>query len=268
MDGNDTPLAETMRDADAVVDAALGSDRDPVTVGQQLARERARQAIFGTTPSTQVERFTLLEEVGRGGMGVVFAAYDPKLDRRVAIKLVQVSEVPKTDAGARGDTDDRILAEARAMAKISDPNVVTVYEVGHYAPADASTRPAVFVAMEFVQGQTLREWVQSGPRSQDEIVTAYLAAARGLSAVHAAGLVHRDFKPDNVMLGDDGRVRVMDFGIARSGLTGEPPVEGSQSLPPSKHIQFATATGNVAGTPGYMAPERFAGKKGDARSDQ
>src|SRR5882672_2236596 len=148
-----------------------------------------------------IGRFVLLGLVGRGGMGEVYAAYDPELDRKVAIKLLR----------ARGDSEDgktRLLREAQAIAKLQHPSVVVVYDVGTFGDS-------VFIAMEFVEGRTVNAWLQAGRRTRREIMDVYLAAGRGLAAAHAAGLVHRDFKPENVMVTNDGQVRVMDFGLAR-----------------------------------------------------
>src|SRR5580692_182497 len=150
-----------------------------------------------------IGRYTILAPVGTGGVGEVFAAYDPELDRKVALKLLR----------AHGDASDvraqaRLLREAKAMARLSHPNVVAVHDVGAFGAR-------VFVAMEFVDGLSLKDWLADAARTRAEILGVFLAAARGLAAAHAAGLVHRDFKPGNVMVGRDGSVRVMDFGLAR-----------------------------------------------------
>ncbi len=149
-------------------------------------------------------RYVVIDELGRGGMGQVFRAYDPQLDREIALKLL------------RRVTDDartRLLREAQAMAQLSHPNVLPVYDV-------AAEGHRLFLAMELVRGQSLREWLDCGARSFTEVLEVFLAAGRGLNAAHEAGLVHRDFKPGNVLIGDDGRVRVMDFGLARGMAAG------------------------------------------------
>src|SRR3569833_2273347 len=133
-------------------------------------------------------------------MGVVFLAYDPELDRKVALKLLRLGKLGTTGMA-------RLLREAQALARLSHPNVVPVYDVG-------TVDNQAFVAMEYVEGQTLKRWLKT-PRAWRDIVGVMRDAGRGLAAAHAAGLVHRDFKPDNVLIGADGRVRVVDFGLAR-----------------------------------------------------
>ncbi len=200
-------------------------------------------------------RFALLEEVGRGGMGRVVRAYDSRLRREVAIKLVRTRA---------GDAVARALREAQALAQLNHPNVVAVYDAGQIAGE-------LFIAMEYVQGATLRKWLES-ERSPDEILQAFRDAGRGLAAAHRAGLVHRDFKPDNVLLGDDGRVRVVDFGLARadrSGDSGPPVAIDAPSDESSPRVEDdLTEAGIVLGTPAYMAPEQHDGRPADARTDQ
>src|SRR4051812_12397061 len=155
-----------------------------------------------------VDRYTIIELLGAGGMGVVYKAYDPELDRSVALKLLN------TEGEESAWLRDRLLREAQALARLQHPNVVAVHDVGTFGSD-------VFIAMEFVEGQTLREWAKAERRSVDEIVQVYLAAGAGLAAANRAGLVHRDFKPDNAIMGNDGRVRVFDFGLARTQNEGE-----------------------------------------------
>jgi tetratricopeptide (TPR) repeat protein/predicted Ser/Thr protein kinase len=229
----------------------------------------------GPQRGTTVGRFLLLERLGQGGMGVVYSAYDDRLDRRVAIKLLR-PEAWGRDSGSQGR--ERLLREAQAMARLSHPNVVTVYEVGAY-------EAQLFVAMEYVEGQTLGQWLRERPRPPREVLPVLLAAGRGLAAAHAKGLVHRDFKPDNVLVGADGRVRVSDFGLVRqSGEEGPvaaatpPPARTSTPTPapaaltpartPSGGEATLTHTGTVMGTPGYMAPEQSRGARVDAQADQ
>jgi len=184
-----------------------------------------------------VGRYVILERIGSGGMGVVYAAYDPELDRRVALKLLRPDRF-------NSEPDRlRLLREAQAMARLAHPNVVAVHDAGTFGDQ-------VFVAMELVEGRTLRDWLADGPRPRREILEPFLAAGRGLAAAHEAGLVHGDFKPGNVLIGTDGRARVADFGLARE--LAAPPAEW----------------GLAEGTPGYMAPEQRRGDPADARSDQ
>ncbi len=211
---------------------------------------------------TLVGRCLVLDRLGSGGMGVVYAAYDPELDRKVAIKLVPKDTTTKSDASA-GAT--RLLREAQSMARLSHPNVVAVYDVG-------SIPAGVYIAMEHIDGVTLTSWLEERPRSWREVLRVFEAAGRGIEAAHAAGLVHRDFKPDNVMIGHDGRVRVLDFGLARPAKTIDPDssdrVESSGGWSPASHLELQlTVPGTVMGTPRYMAPEQHLGKPTDERSD-
>jgi tetratricopeptide (TPR) repeat protein len=212
-----------------------------------------------------VGRYVILYLVGAGSIGVVYAAYDPELDRKIALKLLH------TSVGSSSLPEElraRLLREARAMARVSHPNVVAVYDAGTFGDL-------IFVAMEFVEGMTLKRWAREEPRSRREIVAVFAAAGRGLAAAHAAGLVHRDFKPDNVLIGRDGRVCVGDFGLARpeAQLAEEPrppprePSTDGQTLEDTLTVQV-TRTGALVGTPAYMAPEQLHGGKVDARADQ
>ncbi|MEM7155955.1 MAG: tetratricopeptide repeat protein [Myxococcota bacterium] len=201
----------------------------------------------------EIGRYLVLEPLGQGAVGVVYAAYDPELDRRLALKLLQPRRAASDPEGWRA----RLVREARALASISHPNVVAIHDVGTH-------RDEVFIAMELVPGGTLTQWLRQTPRSPAAIVQAFAAAGRGLAAAHEHGLVHRDFKPANVMMGDDGRVRVMDFGLARMTETELPtPATGLVGS-----VTDGTATGTLVGTPAYMAPEQLRGKAADARSDQ
>ena len=213
-------------------------------------------------PGLTLDHYVLLGRLGRGGMGVVYAAYDPELNRKVAIKLLRPDRVDP-------DSGLRILREAQAMARLSHPNVISVYHVGTW-------RDQVFVVMEYVEGGTLRGWLSEQSRPVKEIVSVFVQAGRGLAAAHAAGLLHRDFKPDNVLLGKDGRARVIDFGLARA-VEGD--VAFASSLPSESpgaiHVSSGspldislTRTGAVFGTPAYMAPEQRNGSPTNARTDQ
>ncbi len=187
------------------------------------------------------ERFRILGQIGAGGMGVVYRARDEKLSRDVAIKV-----------HARQSGAERLEREATAMAQLSHPNVVVVHEVGTH-------QGAVFIAMELVDGENARVWRTRAARGWRQVVRVYLAAGEGMWALHQAGLIHRDFKPDNVLVGSDGRVRVADLGLARA--------PGGGGGGTSDKDSGNAATG-MAGTPAYMAPEQRTGKGVDARSDQ
>jgi eukaryotic-like serine/threonine-protein kinase len=200
-----------------------------------------------------IGRYILRERLGAGGSGVVHRAHDPQLGRDVALKVLAAGA-----SSAQGATPGRWMREAKAMARLSDPNVVTVYDAGTWADS-------VFIAMELVEGRTLREWLREEARSVPAIVDALVAAGRGLAAAHAVGLVHRDFKPANVLVGHDGRVRVTDFGLAQP-LRAEDVADASQH--PEARWATITQTCSLGGTPAYMAPEVFGGSVGDARSDQ
>ncbi len=205
-------------------------------------------------------RYRLERELGSGGMGVVHAAFDPDLERRIALKVLRTAE---TD-DARG----RLLREARAMARLAHPNVVTVHEVGSASGRD-------YVAMELIVGETLADWLRATPRDPHAILQAFVDAGRGLAAAHAAGIVHRDFKPHNVLRSRESRIVVTDFGLARSSepdpMTATVPLRSSkpvigESTPSS--LSGLTQTGSVLGTPAYMAPEQWNGATVTPATDQ
>jgi tetratricopeptide (TPR) repeat protein len=191
-------------------------------------------------------------------MAEVYAAYDPQLDRKVALKILRAARDPSD-----GRASTRLLREAKAIAKLSHPNVVTIHDAG-------AVNDRIFIAMEFVAGETLTEWLVRSRRSREEILQVFKGAARGLAAAHAAGLVHRDFKPQNVMVGGDGIVRVMDFGLVRD--LGAPVDDEPRPEPDGAGLEVAnvdlTRTGELLGTPRYMAPEQFRATSADARTDQ
>ncbi len=250
----------------------LDGDTVASTDGSQLEGEQRH-----LEPGSQVGRYMILGELGRGGMGVVYKAYDPELDRRIALKLLSV----KSNTRSRGDrARNRLLREAKALAQLSHPNVVSAYDVGTH-------EGDVFVAMELVEGLTLREWIRDRQPSIWERVQTMTAAGRGIAAAHQAGLIHRDIKSDNIIVGDDGRVRVLDFGLARAAIGEEKPAD-----PLGERVDSSTArsrgpvisgeltsggsflsdpmthAGVIVGTPGYMAPEQYLGGQVDEQSDQ
>ena len=213
-------------------------------------------------------RYVVLDRLGVGGMGEVFAAYDPQLDRKIAVKLLRWG----IDGSYSSAAAERLVREAKAMARLSHRNVITVHDVGTH-------EGRVFVAMEFLDGGTLADWLRRGPYPWPTVVEQYLAAGAGLAAAHAHGLVHRDFKPANVLLGSDGCVRVADFGLARGARDSSPEprlvvipgADASETGGGSGHGSLGeplTRTGVMLGTPAYMAPEQYDGTAVDARADQ
>lgn len=255
-------------DATEVGDPSVSGRTDSSRTGPLREPARVPQ------PGDVIAHFTVLDTLGVGGMGMVLRVHDEHLDRTVALKLVR-PEFGRHETRTHGT--ERLLIEARAMAKITHPNVITVHEVG---VVDGQ----VFLAMEYIDGQTLEQWVDAGPHRWTHVLDRWLAAGRGLAAAHAANLVHRDFKPANVLVGRDGRTLVTDFGIA--GRLDDDALE----LEPSEHAepgpareeldtddlarltgrlsQRLTAVGSLLGTPRYMAPEQFVGGPVDARADQ
>ncbi|MFZ6185204.1 tetratricopeptide repeat protein [Nannocystis pusilla] len=222
---------------------------------ERIDEGRVKFELIGAPQAlARLGRFVVFARVGAGGMGVIYHAYDPELDRGVAIKLLHPGVV------ARGG-HRRLLREARAMARLAHPHVIQVFEVGEL-------EGQVFLVMEFVPGQTLRAWLAAAPRSWREVVAVFSQAADGLAATHAHGLVHCDFKPENVLIGADGRARVGDFGLVQAEADAPPSgVERMrvQERPPET---ASTSTSLGGGTPRYMAPEQHAGRVTDARSDQ
>ncbi|NOJ80590.1 protein kinase domain-containing protein [Myxococcus xanthus] len=206
-------------------------------------------------PGTRLGAYLLQGVLGMGGMGVVYAADDLRLGRRVALKLLR-----PLLAGAQDQGRERLLREAQSMARLSHPNVLPLFELGTAEGHD-------FLAMEWVDGATLADWLRERERPWWDVLEVFLAAGAGLAAAHRAGMVHRDFKPSNVLVGRDGRVRVTDFGLARRGTAASPEAPADVSEGASKASMF-TEWGQAAGTPAYMSPEQRAGRAVDARGDQ
>jgi serine/threonine protein kinase/tetratricopeptide (TPR) repeat protein len=215
-------------------------------------------------------RYLVLEQLGAGAMGVVYAAYDPELDRKIAIKVLR----PQEGKGDRARRQERLVREAKAMAKLSHPNVGAIYDVGVHGDQ-------VFLAMEFLSGGTLRDWIAAKKRPWRDTVKMFIEVGKGLAGAHAEGLIHRDFKPDNVLIDKNGVPKVVDFGLVRltsSALERSSPgstdlsetaEEEPAALPIADTVPAAlTRTGALTGTPAYMAPEQFLGKPIDARTDQ
>ena len=236
------------------------------TLSATAERDETKHEVEGDLrPGNSVGRFILLGVLGAGAMGVVYAAYDPELDRKIALKLV----LPRVGGGPDSAGRARLVREAQALAKLSHPNVVAVHDVGTHGGS-------VWIAMEFVAGQTLTEWAAAGSRGWSAVLPILIDAARGVTAAHVAGLVHRDLKPDNVMIGNDGRVRVMDFGLAhgRGPSMVEPALASTLAAatgPQPERAALAlrlTEVGSIQGTPAYMAPEQWQGQEAEAVSDQ
>lgn len=227
---------------------------DPLDADRVLAQVTG--ALFSRRAApTKIGRFVLLERVGAGGMGTVYAAYDPKLDRKIAIKVLR--------PGEDGDDVDpsALLAEARALAKLTHPNVVTVFEVG---TLDDHDEAQIFLAMEFVDGATLHNWVAE-PRAPELIRRAAVEVCKGLAAAHAVGIVHGDIKPANVAITEGDRAIVLDFGLAR--MPERPDAEGERTS--ANGVLGGDPTSSRAGgTPAYMAPEVLQGALPTAKSDQ
>lgn len=217
----------------------------------------------------RVGRYVIEERLGRGGMGVVYRAYDPELERAVALKLLAFRSKD------RGVERNRLMREGQALAQLSHPNIVTVYDVG-------AREEDVFIAMELVDGEPLSSWLTTSRRTLDEVLSVFVAAGRGLEAAHRVGILHRDFKPQNVLLGNDGRVRVIDFGLARvSASTSAIVIPGDSQESHESHESRSSAhstqgalhapiteVGAVLGTPRYMSPEQWDGLEADELSDQ
>ncbi|MGH1348641.1 MAG: protein kinase domain-containing protein [Nannocystales bacterium] len=234
-------------------DSGLSPEAPPQDVGSEAMKAAIASDLFGDIAAPlRVGRYDVREVLGQGGMGVVYSAWDESLGRAVALKLLSAT------SGTSDRRRARMMREAQALAKLSHPNVVQIYEVGTHDDD-------VFVAMELVDGLTLREWARQSDRSTREIEGVFTQAASGLSAAHQRDLVHRDFKPSNVIVGSDGRVRVVDFGLAYGPGLGTESAEPSGTSSTSAKL---THTGAVLGTPAYMAPEQFRGEVADARADQ
>ena len=273
------PDAETLASQDVAVAVPPPPARTPVDADTVDSHESAASRRFGetlpdaTTTTTRagaraigasIGRYVLLAKLGEGGMGEVYSGYDQELNRRVALKVVRSRRAD--DAIGRARTQ----REAQALARLSHPNVVQVHDVGEMGGE-------LFVAMEYVEGETLRAWQKrhdpATPAGRRAILDMYIQAGRGLAAAHDAGIVHRDFKPDNVLVGDDGRARVLDFGLAAEDSvaaanaveTGETTVgTGGRHALLDRHL---TRAGSILGTPAYMAPEQFLAQSVDRRTD-
>lgn len=243
---------ETCSDCSSLVAAlARGVQEDDVGLaGDTLPSPRPSGP--GAEPRLErVGRYVVLGHLGTGGMGRVYSAFDPVLERKIALKLVKANRPSQAE-----EVKARLLREGKAIAQLNHPNIVSIFDMG-------VAEGEVYVAMELVDGGSLKQWLSAPTRTRQEVLDAFLEAGRGLAAAHRAGLVHRDFKPENVLVGGDRRVRVSDFGLSTSLTPNELPV--AAALPVDDRL---TQTGALVGTPAYMAPEQWSGRTADASSDQ
>ncbi|MGN6109983.1 MAG: protein kinase domain-containing protein, partial [Kofleriaceae bacterium] len=229
-------------------DAPLPPESDPALAVTDAAVPHEGDSLIGTS----VGRYRVLARVGAGGMGVVYRALDPALDRTVALKVL-----PPLDEARRGPLEERLRREAQALARLDHENVVAVFDVGL---AEAS----LFVAMQFVDGATLDEHLAQHPARPRRVLALFVAAGRGLAAAHAAGIIHRDVKPSNILVDRAARVYIGDFGLARGSGEVEPRTNSDHDL----LVADVTRAGAVVGTPLFMAPEQLRGETASARSDQ
>ena len=264
--------AETMVETPEIAETVAAVDDTAETVADTAesgSDRRNRDAARGArgrklAPGAVVDRYVIERGIGEGGMGQVLLADDPELKRKVVIKLLHPHLVDPNDSHG---TRSRLMREAQAMAQVSHPNVVPVHDAGAFGDE-------VFIAMEFIDGHNLADWLRDHRGAAwREVLEIYLKAGRGLAAAHRAGLVHRDFKPHNVLVSRAGAVKVTDFGLARAELPAPKPGarlsrERKAVTPQSLLDSPLTSTGAIIGTPAYMAPEQMAGEFVDQRSDQ
>ncbi|MCA9677685.1 MAG: serine/threonine protein kinase, partial [Myxococcales bacterium] len=255
LDDLDPAIAPTLGGGDPAPIDSL--DEVPASIDDDLARlVRAPSVRPPPGRGAEIGRYLVLDKVGEGGIGVVLSAYDPQLDRKVAIKLLRRDRRQAASTGGR----ERALTEARALARLVHPHIVAVHDAG-------LLDDEIYVVMELVDGTDLRGWLDAGSRVRDEILDVFVQAGEGLAAAHDAGLVHRDFKPDNVLVGKDGRVRVADFGLARVLDAGTPSGAPDDRDAASAGPVDLTVTGAFVGTPAYMAPEQIDAGRVDAAAD-
>lgn len=244
--------AMSVRTIEALSTVELGKRpaRDRLAIAR--ARARAERALFGRADLVQLGRYEILGPIASGGMGSVYAAHDPELDRRVALKVLHPDR--RRDALAH----ERLIKEARALARLDHPNIVPVHDA-------LNQKGELVIVMELVTGETLESWQAATPRRWRDVIDAYMQAGAGLAAAHGLDIIHRDFKPSNAIMGADGRVRVLDFGLARFASDG---IDATRTGGARAGTMVATASGTLLGTPAYAAPEQLAGEPVTAASDQ
>ncbi|EDM81313.1 serine/threonine kinase family protein [Plesiocystis pacifica SIR-1] len=267
MDGKlDDSGGETLRAPSRKLDETIPAGADTGASSSDMALTPTLSADSGgvgpapeaVRVTTAIGRFEILRQLGAGGMGEVYLTRDPELDRKVAVKLLHPRLL---DPSSLARASERMRVEARAMARLSHPNVVTIYEVGTH-------EGQLYLAMEYVEGPSLGGWLKT-ERSRRAITEVFCAAGEGLAAAHEAGLVHRDFKPDNVLVGDNGVVKVTDFGVASMVREWDEAGELDCSEDGTRPAPlYMTRTGELMGTPLFMSPEQFVRAATDARSDQ
>ncbi|MEM6995941.1 MAG: serine/threonine-protein kinase [Myxococcota bacterium] len=255
--------SETGEADGAAVERALAADPDPLLdVDDEDMAERVRARLFsGEARPQTIGPFEVLERIGSGGMGEVFAARDPRLERRVALKVLRRASLRR---GASEQIEQRLRREARALAQLDHPNIVRVFDVGVH---DGQ----LYMAMELVSGQTLRKWLAEAPRTWREVIDVFAQVGTALGVAHDSGLVHRDVKPDNVVVDAHGRARVLDFGLAlafRAGPTPDPTPSPTNGAAPDPGPTPTPRTRGLVGTPGYMAPEQYLRHEPDPATDQ
>jgi tetratricopeptide (TPR) repeat protein len=234
----------------STVEVDMGERPASDRLAMERVRARTERALFGRADPAAIGRYEILDPIASGGMGFVYAAHDPELDRRVALKVLHPDR--RRDEFAQ----DRLIKEARALARLDHPNIVPVHDA-------LSHDGELVIVMELVTGETLDSWQTEASRSWREVVDAYAQAGAGLAAAHGLDIIHRDFKPSNAIMGADGRVRVLDFGLAR--FVGEGPDAARTG---ERAGMMTTASGVILGTLAYAAPEQLSGAQVTAASDQ
>ena len=238
----------------STVDAGMAKERTPTDpIAMERARARVERAMFGEAPPARLGRFVILDAVARGGMGMVYAAYDPELDRKVALKVLHASRSDDRRA------HERLSREARALARLEHPNVVKVHDI-------LVDDGQIVVVMTLLDGETLAAW-DATPRHWRDVLAAYLQAGAGLAAAHTVNVIHRDFKPSNAIIGPSGEVQVLDFGLARMAHD-EGTLPGVRAELRAHALGARTISGAFMGTPAYASPEQLAGEQITASSDQ